>query len=66
MKQKKESENLKKIKINVLCWLGILVYLVAALVNRFVYIIPDNIYIPIIIFAALLFISGIFRRRRRR
>lgn len=46
--------------------LGVLVYVVQLLVNKFVYQIPEPIYISVLVIACALMLYGIFMDKRMR
>lgn len=48
-------------KVNMLTIIGVIVYVVYALINRFIFEIPDILAIPIIILGIIFILTGIVR-----
>ena len=48
-------------KVSILTMLGVVVYVVYSLVNRFIVEIPDIVAIPVIILGIILILTGILK-----
>ena len=51
---------------NLLIILGMLLYLITSIVNRFIVVIPDGIYIPAMIIGIIATICGIFLENKKK
>lgn len=52
-------------KIHILTILGIGIYVIYSLINRFVYEIPDGIALPIVIITMVMIVAGALIQQRK-
>ncbi len=50
---------------NILISIGIAIYIIISGIDKFVYRIPNIIYIPIVIFGVFLILIGFFKNKNR-